>query len=204
MNYPDYLPHHNQPAVLTEEQYNDPIHAIYDFFDWYDLVHARARLCLWIKTAFSNRRLRRTTLLEVLTLKEDLVPLLEAATLLQDDNRWNIPDDEQDIIHPRWYFYKAYDRLNQWHYQPRHLTERQYRNPARVFKQCTMRSTLPEWKTYLDSLFYAACYSNIGGYDGCVGHSEKEVNAHGQAGRLVMLLEAAHLVYVRERLMKTE
>jgi hypothetical protein len=200
MYYPDFLPHHRLPALLLEEEYNNPKLVIVQFFEASHLQDALAQLKFCLRAAFSNQRLRRRALLSMMSLKEDLLRLLEAATLLRDEGKSTIPDDDTEPLATRWYCASVGRDYTEWDYLPRHLSRKQYFNPYLVFKQCNKKSTLPEWRVVLEELLNAASYRNMEGEDGCITYSNNEPNAYSQCKRLVELVEAAHLVYVRERL----
>jgi len=204
MYYPNFLPHHNQPMLLTEAEHQHPQQVIVAFFECYHLVDARRSLKRCLKAAFSHRRLRRKGLLDIIALREALLRLLEAATLLRDEGKAALPEDEPDPLNPLWYLGRNTGEHTHWDYLPRHLSQKQYRNPYRVFHQCARKSTLPLWRGLLEGLVAAASYANMHGEDGCIPYSDKEPCARAQCSRLVQLVEAAHLVYVRERLGEQE
>ncbi len=103
MYYPDFLPHHRLPVLLLEEEYDDPKRVIIQFFDANHLQDALSQLKGCLKAAFSNRRLRRRTLLRMIAFKEDMLRLLEAATLLKEDGYSTIPTNDADPLASGWY-----------------------------------------------------------------------------------------------------
>ncbi|HEY4151031.1 MAG TPA: hypothetical protein VGM41_18965, partial [Chitinophagaceae bacterium] len=187
-------------VLLLEEEYDDPKRVIVQFFDANHLQDALSQLKSCLKAAFSKRRLRRRTLLSMMAFREDMLRLLEAATLLKDEGKSTIPEDAADPLATSWYCASIGRDYTEWDYLPRHLSRKQYFNPYRVFKQCSNMSTLPEWRVVIEGLIDAAAYRGMEGEDGCICHSNEEPNAYSQCKRLVELVEAAHLIYVRERL----
>ncbi len=135
-----------------------------------------------------------------MALQPALLRLLEAATLLGKTCKATLADDEPDPMNPRWYLGRHTDKFTHWDFLPRHLSQKQYRNPYHVFHQCTRKSTLPQWRALLEDLLAAASYCNMHGEDGCISYSDKEPSARAHCKRLVELVEAAHLIYVREGL----
>ncbi len=200
MYFPDFLPHHKLPVLLNEEAYKNPKQVIIQFFDSYHLVDAVTQLEDCLLCAFSHLRLRRKPLLRIMAMKEMLLVLLEAATLLKDEGKATLAADEPNPMDTRWYYYNKYKDYEEWDYFPHHLCKKQYYNPYIVFKQCSKKSTLPQWRSLLEGLFAAAAYYNMTGEDGCINYSSAETNAYTQCKRLIELVEAAHLVYIRERL----
>jgi hypothetical protein len=156
-------------------------------------------LQLWINTAFAYRRFNHRTALEMLDIKSQLMRLLEAASILTDNGLSDIPDADTDLFNPRWY-YDPSPGYTAWDFFPRHLSEQQYRTPYLVLEECTHKRTLPEWRSILDDLYDAACYRSTNGevHSGTIYQDTNEDNIRQRCRQLLKLVEASHLILVRE------
>ena len=201
MYYPNHQPYHNLPLLLDENECKNPRKVIPAFFDCYGYPCTMHYLQLWFNTAIAHRRFNHRTVLEMLSLKSELLKLLEAASIFTDNGRSNIPAKETDLFQPRWFYDYIEPGHTAWDYFPRHLSEEQYRRPALVLEECRTKRTLPEWRSILDVLFFSACHrsANNENYSGSIYQVTYENNIGQRCRQLLQLVEAAHLIDVRER-----
>ncbi len=201
MYHPNHEPHYNTPYLLTEEESANPRSVIRVFFDCAHYPVQVQLLLFWFKNAFGYRRLRRKTLLRVHDFKGQLLRLLEAASLMTDKGKSTIPAKETNIMNQRWYVRQPAPGYCAWDYFPRFLTRQQYRNPYLALQQCTAKRTLPQWRTILDDVYDAACQCSTNGDEnaGTIFNDVVEPNIHLRCLQLLQLVEAAHLILVREK-----
>jgi hypothetical protein len=199
MYYPNHLPYHNSSFLLTEEENEKPQLVIPSFFDCYGYPETMRRLQLWINTAFAYRRFNHRTALEMLDIKSQLMRLLEAASMLTDSGLGDIPDANADLFNPRWY-YNPSPGYTAWDFFPHHLSEQEYRTPYLVLEECIQKRTLPQWRSILDDLYDGACYRSTNGeeHSGAIYQDTNEDNIRQRCRQLLKLIEACHLILVRE------
>lgn len=166
---------------------------IYEFFDAWALPYARNYLRKIIKTAFSEKS-GKMPVASVFYFFEHLEHLTAATIFIgphYDRSRSAILHKDTIIDLNRHEDYCGWSSKYQpWDYFPRFLTEKEYKNPYRVF--CKMdKSTMDEWKKrYKDLLEY--CYLR-GSFNESVKHPQA-INLYIDLSKLI---EAAHLVQVR-------
>jgi hypothetical protein len=117
--------------------------------------------------------------------------LLEVATLL-DENQTASPPEGANWMDQRWWLAKTLDDYEPFDYCPRHLTRMEYENPYLVFYKCRRKYTLVEWRQRLQDLWEHCC-SSVHMYE-FMDHP----SIASDYKPLPKLLEAAHLIYVRE------
>ena len=183
---------HYFPLCLTPEELADPKAVIGHLFTIYRLPMARGLLDKWRKKAFSNHRLDRKTLLSVLELKDQLLRLLEASTLLVDKGESTLDPDTPDIMAAHHYTVDEQEGRKVFAYFPRHLDLDEYINPYLVLEKGRSLYTLPQWREWLLD-FWSAGTTQATIYELCGSANPCRCN-----DCLFKHLEAAHLIYVRE------
>ena len=163
-------------------------------FEDSDLVEEQRRLEQWLRCAFSTRQLSEEKMCLIPRMQINLLRLLEAATLLAREcaNKDRERPDPGEALDQRWFFRRRNTHQYASRYYPRYLRIQQYINPYKVFESSKNCLSPKDWEKLLADMLTAATSKKII-YD---------INSAGKVYELchalLKVLEAAHLVYVRE------
>ena len=198
-----YLEHHPIdffPRVLLQDEIAAPrlaLHRIYD--EELNMVDARKHMEKWLSCVFyDNYAPGRKFILVLMNFQDVLLKLLEAAHLLTLEDPVLRKDIPITVIKttglplPSLYCGAAYKHYTAWDYFPRYLTRKEFTDPYRVFDKLARYKRLPEWRDLVQNLFSSAV-SGKRIYTCC-----DDQNLYLTGRLLLKLIEAAHLVYVRE------
>jgi hypothetical protein len=123
-------------------------------------------------------------------LRDELIRLLEAATLLEPNATTILPAGA-DALEPRWWRVQPYGDYVPFDYLPRALSRQQYEQPFMVLIKCRSLYTLSQWREHLLNLWSA-------GWTSSRWHEITDADtAHRVARHLPRLLEAAYLLDIR-------
>lgn len=198
-----YLEHHPIdffPRALLQDEIAAPRLALCRIFDEeLNMVDARKWLEKWLACVFyDNYAPGRKFILVLMNLQDVLLKLLETASLLELEDpalRKTIPIPVikgTGLPLPALYCGRAHDHYNAWDYFPRYLTRKEFMDPYRVFGKLARYKRLPAWRDIVQNLFSSAV-SGKRIFTCC-----EDENFYLTGRLLLKLVEAAHLVWVRE------
>ena len=101
---------------------------------------------------------------------------------------------EPVLRNPALYCSKLYTGETHWDYFPRHLSRAEYLDPYWALEKCFQHKSSTEWKEFLMGLFYAAAKD-----DNTLAEDCHDADVYRSCRGLFKLLEACHLIKVRER-----
>ena len=195
MSYPEF-PFQTLPQNLTVQEMRNPYLVIAAFFDMYHLPHASRLLDKWMRSAFAEKsRFSKTAALSTLNLVEQLIRLLEAGQLLNDDPTNEEKALERFAAHEMTNtssYYRPHKKLTAWDCFPRYLSTAEFANPYRVFEKCLGHFDLAGWRKVLKDLFFAATCNSL------VTEVVSDDDIYTTQKYLFKLLYACHLIKVRE------
>ena len=195
MSYPEY-PFQNLPQTITVQECRNPFMVITAFFECCHIHQAVKLLDKWMRSAFAEKsRVGKTDTVSILHLQEQLIRLLEAGQLLNDDPANNEKALDRttgpDITNTELY-YRQNKAVTAWECFPRQLSPAEFTNPYLVFEKCLGHFDLAGWRIVLKRLFHAAV-SN-----GFITESVLDDDVYTTQKYLFKLLYACHLIKVRE------
>jgi len=114
--------------------------------------------------------------------------LIKAAHVLKEKENGPIEVSEQDVFNKN-YYCSHYKTANEWEQLPRFVSLKEFCNPYRVFKKFFKYQPLNEWLHDWEEMVDCALSQ-------CSGEQELEMIA--VYSHLCKLVEAAHLINVRE------
>jgi len=162
------------------------------------MVDARKCLEKWIACVFyDDYAPGRKFIMELMNFQDILLKLLEAAWLLQQDPALRQVAEitvvkATGLPVPGLYCGRVCKQYTGWDYFPRYLNRKEFADPYRVFHKLLRYKRLPEWRDMIQHLF-SALVSGKRIYVCC-----EDKNFHLTGRHLLKLVEAAHLVWVRE------
>jgi hypothetical protein len=191
MYFSDYPPAVEQPLCLSQAEWQNPKTVITVLFELYDYVSLKKRLRQWLKTVMADRRLPRKALYYAQELKEHLTRLLEAGCLMKPCDKSHLPKNA-DWMDSRWWLIHVREDHMSFDYFPTSLSRREYKDPYRVIIGCLSRYTLPDWRNLLEDTWLAGLTTDT-------LYSLQDIRTANHVCRVLpKLLDAVHLIYVRE------
>ncbi|HEY4148057.1 MAG TPA: hypothetical protein VGM41_03975 [Chitinophagaceae bacterium] len=192
----DFFPRH----LLHDELANPRLVFCRTFDEQINMPDARKYLEKWLCATFYDKPvLNRRFLLLLMGIHEDMLRLLEAAHLLrlEDPERRKASCAEEQVYgpglpEPELYCSSSNKHYTAWHYLPRYISRKEFANPYRVFDKLCAWKTLPQWRDALQNFFSAAVSGSR------IYECQNDENVYLTCRHLLRLVEAAHLVKVRE------
>jgi hypothetical protein len=192
MMYTDYPSATEQPLCLTEVEWKTPKTVISALFEINDYVDLKKMLRRWLKIAMTgHRQLLREDLSYTQDLKDELGRLLEMACLLEPDDKSRLRK-KADWMDSQWWISKLRGGRIPFDYFPASLSAREYREPYKALQNCLATYSLPTWRKLLEDCWMAGLTT-----DTLFALQDMETAVH-TCRLLPKLLDAAHLIYVRE------
>lgn len=184
----DYL----KTSVWYKEPIEDPYQLIAEFFDSADIAYYRKHIKSIIQTAGSYNCWKKKDpgyLMDEFRLLESII---NAAYLLNQQKKKDpLCIDPEDVFDPN-LFVGWHGKLDAWDFFPRSLSFKEFANPYLVLKRFFRFQELAKWKQDLQCLLdYSLRSLNI-------LEEEENINLFGLHSHLTKLVEAAHLIDVRE------
>lgn len=170
------------------EVITDPQQVIAELFTQAGMEHFRSfvgKVCFY---AAEERIIKSRSPLDVLLYMKSIRSLIKAAAALQKQKNSVVSVNTTDLFN-RKYFCRHNNDATAWTAFPRFLSAKEYCNPYRVFRKFFKYLPLEDWLRNWEELVEAALSRSNG---------DVELNITGIYRMLVKLLEAAHLVDVRE------
>lgn len=187
-------PYNFIPGFLTDEKDSlDPYSEIAIFFDAFPLPYCRSKIAGILKTAYSERYWKITSTVDVLFFFQKLWQLIFAANKINGECRSEEPKIvERNSINPLLYRSSKTDGSD-WGDFPRTLSFKEFADPYIALKRFFKLQPVNEWNKQLELLAeYTLSGSSI------TEAFDLKMDSHGQFRYLVKLVEATHLIYVRE------
>lgn len=201
MPYAEHHPNDYFPRCLLQDELANPRLVLCRTFDeQINMPDARKYLEKWFAAIFYNEPvLSRKFILMLMGIHEDMLRLLEAAHLLRLEPPEQRPASctEEEVYGPglpdaALYCSDKHKHHTLWHYLPKYISRREFANPYRTFDKLYDWKTLPQWRDTLQN-FFSAAVSGTRIYE-----CSNDDNIYLTCRHLLRLLEAAHLIKVRE------
>ncbi|MBO9591288.1 MAG: hypothetical protein J7599_00175 [Niabella sp.] len=175
-------------ARWSREGITEPIKGFSEIFSYMDIEGFRRVVKKIADHALTDKIYRQSAPGDVLMDMKVVRSALIAAHALKDTTGKGFEATKQDLLYP-WQYCTGMGKLNHWGDFPRNVSFKEYCHPYQVFKKLFKRRQLNEWLTDWEKLVEVALSpSNLDG--------ELTV-LHARTG-LLKLLEAAHLVWIRD------
>lgn len=175
-------------AGWSREGITEPLKVVSEIFSYMDIEEWRRVIKKITIYALSGKTYRRRAPGDVLVDMKVVRSALIVAHALQDITGRDFEATKQDLLYP-WQYCTGMGTLNHWGDFPRNVSFKEYCDPYRVFKKLFKKRPLSEWITDWEKLVEVALSPYA--LDG-----ELPV-LHTHTG-LLKLLEAAHLVWIRD------
>lgn len=187
------------PQNLSPEEIANPHLVISSFFREYGLQDAKKYISSWMTAVYEKVDWVRKSPNNLIYFTERLFRLIEAGWLInQMDNSKRLANlslqydmEKIDLMNPDLYC-KTIFKESPWEYFPRNLNQKDYTNPYKVFPKFFKFHTLNEWKDELRNILQLA----LSNFD--IEDSGEAINTLGYKKRLDKLVDACHLINVRE------
>lgn len=166
----------------------DPYQVIAELFISVEAWHLRDVIRRLLQYTISNEIYADKPPCDVMLYMRMIFSTIKSAYALKDKQRSEIVVDEDDMLNPK-YFQSSLMCCDAWTDFPRFLSKKEYCNPYLVFRKFFKYQSLESW---------LAIWRNI--IDGalCPHESRYFINEILVYTHLVKLVEAAHLIDVRE------
>lgn len=172
----------------TKEIITDPHQVLAQLFDRSGVHDLRRFIHKTMQAALSTKLYKAISPASVLETMRSIYSLLLAAHQLKATKSSAIVVNEADILNPQ-YFVCNRHQANAWTDFPRQLSLQEYANPYIVFRKFFKLASLQEWlQLWTDIIETALCREDM-------LFPQNEIKVYTQ---LVKLVEAAHLIDVRE------
>lgn len=182
----DYL----ETSIWYKERIKDPYQVIAAFFSAADIASHRKRIRVFLKASCSDKIWRKDNPGDLLHDFKLIESVINAAYVLNKEKKKSpIEITSYDLLNRNLY---SNDMDNDWNCFPRSLSRKEYINPYRVFKNFFDYQELEKWKKELQAILNYALVSTG------LTESETELNVLSIYIHLNKLVEAAHLIDVRE------
>lgn len=181
----------NDPFCMTgwsREGITDPLKVFSEIFSYMDIEALRRVITKITDYALADKTYSRRVPGDVLVDMKVVRSALMAAHALQDVTGKDFDATKQDLLYP-WQYCSGMGKLNHWGDFPRNVSFKDYCNPYTVFKKLFKKRPLSEWISDWEHLVEAALSP-------CNLDGERWV-LRTRTG-LLKLLEAAHLVWIRD------
>lgn len=185
---PDYL----ETSIWHREIIDDPYLIIAELFSAADLASHRKTLQSMMLAAYSSRTWRKNNPGDLLYYCKLYESLINAAYLINKGGRTSqLSITKHNVFQPH-LFLGQYSGNTGWDCFPRSLSFREFVNPFLVFHRFFSYLSIAEWKKVLRYLLDYALTSP-GLFEAGI-----EMDTLSVYLRLTKLIEAAHLIFVRE------
>ncbi len=166
----------------------DPYQVFANIFDASGVQNLRVVIQKILEAAISNRIYQEKSPADVLLYKRYIDSLIRVAAIVKQKKASEIKISSHMLLADK-HFYCGRLPGDEWDDFPRFLSKKEYRNPYSVFRKFFKYYTLDKWLTvWKDSI-----EGSLGNHEFRLGINEISVHIH-----LVKLIEAAHLIDVRE------
>jgi len=167
---------------------SDPYQVLAEAFSTAGMPHLRGFIKKALRYSEAKKVYRENSPSDVLLYMRVVRSLIMAAHVLKEKKNGPIDVSEHDAFNKN-YYCSHYQMDNEWGQFPRFLSMKEYCNPYRVFDKLFKYETLDEWLHDWEEIVDCALSP-------CSGELEIEMIA--VYTRLCKLVEAAHLINVRE------
>lgn len=182
----------NDPFFMTgwgREGITDPLKVFSEIFSYMDIEALRRVITKITDYALADKTYSRRAPGDVLVDMKVVRSALLAAHALRDAASKDMEEaTKQDPLYP-WQYCSGMGKLNHWGDFPRNVSFKEYCNPYNIFKKLFSKRPLSEWINEWEQLVEAALSP-------CNLDGERSV-LRTRTG-LLKLLEAAHLVWIRD------
>lgn len=187
------------PQNLSQEEIANPHLVIHSFFDEFGLQGAKKYISGWMAAVYEKENPVKRSPSNLIYFTERLFRLIEAGWLInQMDNSKRLANlslqydlEKIDFMDPVLYCNRLYKEMS-WDIFPRSLSAKEYISPYRVFSKIFKFHSLSKWKDELRNILHLAL-SNCD-----IEHTGETINFLGYKKHLDKLVEASHLIDVRE------
>ncbi len=167
---------------------SDPYQVFAESFSMAGLAHLRSFIKKILHYAEANEIYRKESPCDALLCMRVIRSLIKAADRLKEKKNGPIIDSAEDVFNKK-YYCSHYLTSSQWEDFPRFLSLKEFCNPYKVFKKFFKYQDTHAWLHDLQETVDCALSKNIGE----LGLEMIAIYSH-----LVKLVEAAHLINVRE------
>jgi hypothetical protein len=182
----DYI----ESSIWYTQEITDPYQVIAEFFFAGNVGSFRKGIKKAVLAAFSDKTYSRKNPGTLLWEFERIESVINAAYLINQENKKSpIIVDNHNLLNKNLYFGWEVD-LTEWDFLPRVLSLKEYKDPYLAFKRFFKFKELADWKSDLhDIVDYALIRDSL---------ISSDVDGFSIYFYLVKLVEAAHLIDVRE------
>lgn len=179
-------------SLWYKERIGDPLQVIAETFGNTDIVTLKKFVTDLFKAACHKRPCHHYSIADIFYYLKLLEAIINASFLINLQKRNSpININEFELFNPKFFSgQKIY--VNNWDYFPKNLTQQEFINPYAALSKAFEFCSIKEWKTRLDVIVTYA-------FDkGSLSEDSITIEVIGTYLQLTALLEAAHLIDVRE------
>lgn len=183
---------------LTKRQLNDPHKVFIDFYHFFSPSRIKKFIDRWMKALYKEKSWTKSSPADFLFYYDQIIPLVEASYIISQSDHTKrasiLNEDEHthaQLMNPDLYCLSK-NTNESWDYFPRSLTKKEFINPYRVINKFFKNYSLSNWRKKLHNILHIALSSDK------LDESGDIVNVYEIKKHLDKLVDASHLIYVRE------